>query len=248
MSEKLQMMSKIPQMGIAQVCMIFGVQFIVTIAFLVIAIIYAFTVETDYACEPWSGEACGAGYETGANSCWAPADKDQEINMGDYTSDNLQAYYEDNFNYVSKEFNIVLIIFFVTSLIGFVQMILVILVAVTKSDLINKINQCLNIAGCLGFANLIMMMVFRLRYSGKYCSGDWSLTEEIYEDAGYSEEQISEAKEIYEASKEVAIELDMGLYRRGDMIFILIILIWVLPVAACCLMCCIMAVVIKSMM
>ena len=242
MSEKLQMMNKIPQMGVVQIFMVFGCQFLVTIGFLVVAIIYAFTIETEWECEPWGETACGAteNSDAGQNSCWGYQEESMltDLNVMDYYPDNMQGFYEDNFNYVSKEFNMVLIIFFVTSLIGFIQIILVILVAVTKSDLVNKINQCLNIAGCLGFANLIMMMVFRLRYSGKYCSGDWSVWEDAY-GGDY---------DLAKAARSARIDLDIGLSRRGDALFILIIAIWVLPLVACCLMCCIMAFVLKSMM
>ncbi len=53
--------------------------------------------------------------ECGRNACWAP--KEEGISL-DYSSDNLEALFDENMNYVSREFNIVFIIFLTTSLVG----------------------------------------------------------------------------------------------------------------------------------
>jgi len=78
----------------------------------------------------------------------------------------------DNVN-VDKDFHRVLVIMFTVYVVDVVRGICLLL-GIFVYEGFGKIVHLLLLNDCLGLASLILLMVFRLRYEGKWCSGDYN--------------------------------------------------------------------------
>ena len=157
MTEKIEDLSALPSLSFGKNLMIYLPQYLVSIASLAVASHYAFFVEIEYH---------------GQNACYGY--KNDQVAQGDYLTGTAPPDDMSDLEDVGFMFDIELKIFFATSVAGVVQIFLMIAVSTLKSKFLNYINSVYHLTDCLSFANLIAMMVTRHRFSGRYCSMDWS--------------------------------------------------------------------------
>ena len=204
---------------------ILGTQFFqiaLNITFFALSYKYYYNTETDYQC-PFEFRNTYTNDQCQANSCWAP------VSAANVASTDAALW-----NNVGDNFNTNLYLFFITSTLLLIQAVFIILFAFTKVSAILSLNNLLNLGGCVAFVNWILMMVYRWRFSGSFCS----YSQSAWTDAGYSNGD-------YTSSLNNMQNNGYGVLERAEFINILCIICILLPLVVCCCICGAAAVMMK---
>ena len=133
---------------------------------------------------------------------------------------------KDDYIHVNDRYQIILKIYFAYFITEQVRSFIMVIALLAKSPRLAQIYTfgCLN--DCLGLAALIILHVYRFQPSGKYCSGDYLMS-----DSDYSYQDLTD---VADGEKFVPLTL---LIRRGRYLLGLVIWVWVGSIFLCIITC-----------